>query len=149
MPLPIVRRLRRRLHTLTRILDLLEPHMAADRDLITALAQAIPAIAAGVDNLADDRDQWRQRALAAEGREATDETDDLASLGPLREGLAAIQAQLAATAGEQDSAPVPLEDVPAVIGAAPAAADEPGTGTAAEAVDEADPGAGAAPDRQA
>jgi hypothetical protein len=102
-----------------------DKRMSADRDLLAAMAVAVGAISAAVDNLVTDRDQWRSRALAAEGAAATDEADDVTAAQPVQDALAAVMAKLAPVAPpaadpDDDSAELPpIEDVPAAVDAAP------------------------------
>ncbi|MCF7550959.1 hypothetical protein [Pseudonocardia sp. WMMC193] len=95
---------------------------AADRELLSALAASIPAIGDGIDKVVADRDTWRDRALAAEGREATDEAGDVDAAQPLKDAIGALAAKVS---GLVPATPPVLEEVPAVVDAAPDAPTAP------------------------
>lgn len=117
----IVRRARRRLHTLTRILDNLENPVATDRDLITTILAALPSISAAVAakdaRIADLEQKLTDAGVAA----AEDEAADTAALAPVKAAIDAMTAALVASPVTPDQAPdtIPVEDVPAVLDQAP------------------------------
>lgn len=127
--LEIVRRARRRLHTLTRIIDNLENFVATDRDLITTILAALPGISAAVA-AKDARIADLEQQLAAAGvAAADDEAGDAAALAPVKDAVDAIVASLQASPSTPDQVPdvIPVEDVPAVLDQATPA---PGSETA-------------------
>jgi hypothetical protein len=135
----IVRRARRRLHTLTRILDTLETSMAPDRDLATTILAALPEISAGIAakdaKIASLTQQLSDAGVAA----AADAQDDAAAWAPVGEAVEAIRAALAASPITPDQVPdtIPVEDVPAVLDQAtpvPASDGEPAGPDSAEAL---------------
>ena len=108
----------RRLLAVPDQLDRMERHMAAaDRELLAALAASLPAIGEGIDTIVADRDNWRTRALAAEGREATDEAADVDAAQPLKDAIGALAAKVSALV---PATPPVLEEIPGVIDEAPA-----------------------------
>lgn len=112
-------------NALLRLTKRLVAGMNTDRDLLATLAVAVGSIGAAVDTLATDRDQWRDRALAAEGREASDEAGDVDAAQPLKDAIAAVVAKLSPVAPpaadpDDPSEPLPpIEDVAPVVEAAP------------------------------
>ena len=69
---------------------------------------------------AAERDQWKNRALDAEGREATDEASDEAAVAPAADLVAAMLAKLTPAAPDVAEQPVPSpEEAVEVVNAAP------------------------------
>lgn len=130
MPLPpLVQRTRRWLHVLVH-LDRLEPYMATDRDLITTILAALPAIADGVAakdaKIASLTEQLADAGAAA----AADESADAAALSPVGDAVEAIRAALAGspTTPPTEPAPIPVEEVPAAVEEAAEAEPQSPTG---------------------
>ncbi len=126
----LVRRLRRRLHTLTRFLDHLENTMAADRDLITTILAGLGPIAEAIRakdaTIAALRGRLTDAGIAA----AADEATDAAALTPVAQAVDAMALALAASpaTGATEPEPIPVEQVPAAV--EQAASTELGTGDA-------------------
>lgn len=117
--LTAVRRWRRRLSTLSRLLDHLETTLATDRDLISTILAALGPIAEGVA-AKDTRIRELEQQLAAAGAAAAaDEAADTAALAPVAEAVQALRDALAPRV-DVEPVPIPVEEVPAAVEDLPA-----------------------------
>lgn len=124
VPIGVVRRAMRRLHTLNRILDTLEPHMTmpADRQLIETILASLGPIADAVAAKDTRIRDLEQQLIAADVAIADDEAADAAALAPVAEAVAALRDALGDTV-DAEPEPVAVADVPAAVEQATATGD--------------------------
>lgn len=102
------------------ILKLREIVMASDRELFAAVIAGLQALGPAVDQLVAERDDWKNRALTAEGAAATDEADDLAAAQPAKDLVDSLLAKVTPAAPDvADQPAVSPEDAKDVVDAAP------------------------------
>lgn len=97
-----------------------EKKMAKDRELYAAVIAGLQALGPAIDSLVTDRDHWHERAVAAEGREATDADDDYAAAAPAKDLVDALLAKVTPAAPDvAEQPPASPEDATEVVNAAP------------------------------